>query len=604
MSEDRHSYLMGAIRHYRALFTFPSYSKIVCATILTILLGCIIAFAVSTSSIVKTITKVILASTTLLLPMLGMDVLMSRHIISEDPVLDLRRMAALTLATAILWMFIFDIWAASQVLIDALGPTKGFSFGASLICSFRLLVLKSVSVSTENRIGVVALLPPVLSIYLGTFWLVVPFKLLVTTILSGILLVTVACVFVSFVDRHGRLSIGLGAIELFKAFLANWLTGLVSPLEGYFEQMGKEVDISVKLLGFTRDGVPEATIVVPDVHPGPFRNLGSSNLPWEIQRAVQTRASVVVMVPHGASGHELDVTSQAHNRRILDAITKLADCQYDSTLASSMVRVNIGGASATCQFFGNVALVTITCAPASMEDIPLEIGAEIVEKGKTLGADDVVVIDSHNSIGDTRDAPVLTKTQLDDIKEAAESAIERASQTKRYPFGLGAPHIEPKEFGIVDGFGPGGIAAAVVSVDSKKMAYVVIDGNNMVTGLREKVLDSLRDIVNDAEVLTTDTHIVNAVSTIERGYRAIGESVDHQRLLSYFRECVVRANQRVATSSAGYRVGVIHRIRVIGETKLRSISLLVDSALKLSKRLVMLLYVPAVIIAILLYEIL
>src|SRR4030042_2108182 len=140
---------MGAIRHYRALFTFPSYSKIVCATIMTILLGCIIAFAVNTSSIAKTITKIVLASTTLLLPMLGMDVLMSRHVISKDPVLDLRRMAALTLATAVLWMSILDIWAVSQVLIGVLGSTKGFYFGASVVCSFRLLVLKSVSVSTE-----------------------------------------------------------------------------------------------------------------------------------------------------------------------------------------------------------------------------------------------------------------------------------------------------------------------------------------------------------------------------------------------------------------------------------------------------------------------
>ena len=39
--------------------------------------------------------------------------------------------------------------------------------------------------------------------------------------------------------------------------------------------------------------------------------------------------------------------------------------------------------------------------------------------------------------------------------------------------------------------GTGGITAIVVEVDNQKTAYVVIDGNNMVPHLREKILESL-----------------------------------------------------------------------------------------------------------------
>ena len=39
--------------------------------------------------------------------------------------------------------------------------------------------------------------------------------------------------------------------------------------------------------------------------------------------------------------------------------------------------------------------------------------------------------------------------------------------------------------------GTGGITAIVVQVSKQKTAYVVIDGNNMISGLREKILAAL-----------------------------------------------------------------------------------------------------------------
>ena len=38
--------------------------------------------------------------------------------------------------------------------------------------------------------------------------------------------------------------------------------------------------------------------------------------------------------------------------------------------------------------------------------------------------------------------------------------------------------------------GTGGITAIVVQVEKQKTAYIIIDGNNMISGLREKILDS------------------------------------------------------------------------------------------------------------------
>ena len=61
--------------------------------------------------------------------------------------------------------------------------------------------------------------------------------------------------------------------------------------------------------------------------------------------------------------------------------------------------------------------------------------------------------------------------------------------------------------------GTGGITAIVVQVDKQKTAYVVIDGNNMISGLREKILAALTSVgFDESEVFTTDTHAVSALS--------------------------------------------------------------------------------------------
>ena len=77
--------------------------------------------------------------------------------------------------------------------------------------------------------------------------------------------------------------------------------------------------------------------------------------------------------------------------------------------------------------------------------------------------------------------------------------------------------------------GTGGITAIVVQVEKQKTAYVVIDGNNMISGLREKILAALTSVgFGESEVFTTDTHAVSAIVTGRRGYHPVGEVMSHE----------------------------------------------------------------------------
>ena len=60
-----------------------------------------------------------------------------------------------------------------------------------------------------------------------------------------------------------------------------------------------------------------------------------------------------------------------------------------------------------------------------------------------------------------------------------------------------------------------------------------IDGNNMISGLREEIIEAIRKIgFDDGEVMTSDTHMVNGIVHAPLGYYRVGEAVPRERLLS------------------------------------------------------------------------
>jgi len=189
-----------------------------------------------------------------------------------------------------------------------------------------------------------------------------------------------------------------GKTILFKAFLANWTEDLVTPLENFFEKMGTLEDIRVSLLTFRTEKKLKSAIIVPALHPGPFKNLGSSLLPSLIQTAVQEKYGCVVCAPHGLVGHELDVASQVHNQRVVDSIVGFLDESNTHSKATPMVRTESSDAKASCQIFGDCAFVTLTTAPKTIEDLPPELEDFLSEEAKKRGLS-VLPIDAHNSMG-------------------------------------------------------------------------------------------------------------------------------------------------------------------------------------------------------------
>jgi putative membrane protein len=592
--------LTKAARHYRSLFSLPRYYTLIGLTILISVIGSLSGYAIAYNSLHRVLDGFVFSLQVLIIPTIIMDLFLFKIIIKYYIILDKRRGAGLSLFVCIIWVTVINIGAVSQSMLkNPFLLSYAVLFAVCLGILLRYLVVSTVTYLNLLQSIFAILLQPVLyflsALLFFNLWQPIVFVAVLTS--SSIILVS-SYIFIKLINRKGIQALGIGAIPLLKAFIANWVSGVTKPLEDYLEKLGSNSNFLISLLTFKKEDSMELIVVVPMIHPGPFKNLGSSNLPYLIQNGLEEHVKGVVAVPHGTCNHISNLTSKRQSVKVVREIVEASAFSNFKLEATRFVREEKNLAKASCQIFGDVAFITITCAPANMEDIPKEVGLEIIKRGKALGVKDVIVVDAHNSAGSSKDLAFLSDDMLNDIIEVSENAVKKALKEEKRPFKVGVAKIQPNEFSEKEGIGPAGIVAITVVVDEQKVVYLIIDGNNMVSGLREKVLEDLRDIVSDGEIMTTDTHVVNAIVPIDRGYHAVGEAIDDKKLIFYIREGVSKAFKNIEYTTTAYQIVEIQDVKSLGEEVL-SISTLVDVTYEFLKRLTPIIYIPSLATALL-----
>jgi putative membrane protein len=450
-------------------------------------------------------------------------------VMKNDPLFYLRRCLAFSLFTINTWLIFLFSGAFLSIGI------RGFVFPdfAVLMGLFAVLPLRSLAVFSMSRTSFAkrlsfALIEPVLSVFLGVFVLGLPGSRLTTDLLLSTLTGLIfAFALIAFVEHYGRRRIGFSPIRMFRAFLKDWLEADNLDLESYLNELGVETELDVAAFAFRGKSSPsiKALMLVSNFHPGPFLNVGSSCLPYLFQAVAEKQLDAIALVPHGVSGHELNLVSQVENERVIRTIFNSLNTVEFSPLATTVTRSGNGIATATCQTFDGCALVTMTTAPSDMEDVPTDIAIRIagLTKGKFRH---VALIDAHNCLT----GPIsMSSEKIGALEEAALLSLQTSFNP--VPFQVGVAHRKPL-FQLRDGFGPGGISVIAIETNGQKFAYICIDGNNMIKDLREEILTEVRTLgFNDGEVLTSDTHMVNGIVSARLGYYPIGAAVPKSILL-------------------------------------------------------------------------
>ena len=564
--------------YYGLLFTFPSRIAMSAAIVaMPILAGLIACFL---GGLLGPMEALMFSLIGLVLPLFVSDVVLI-PMFEGDPVLRPRRFTIMTFVVSVVFSSFIVLSSDAGFLYDSNFLLKGIVVAGGLAAGLRLLTLRVFIPESIAKAYAAALLQPLLC--LASMATLIRGELL-TTILAFVPVLVYAAgveVLLWVLGRWEGVEVDL--VRLFRAFALSWMERISAPLEEEIMRMGEAMDLGVDALYITDDaGVCIGAMVVPYIHPGPFGNVGSSALTSILDREIGGALGCDVLVAHGVSTHERDLTDSEENLRVVEAILEESREGVSSNSASPMVWVERGGAKASCQLFGDVALVTLTLSPLSYDDLPETIRDVITDLSGRLSLE-AIVVDSHNSI-DLEGG--LEEYDTSTVVEAARVAIKRARSEPTYPFKAGVSRVIPDEWGLEDGMGPAGITALAIELeDGRRNAYVVVDGNNMAAGLRARIIPAVEALGLEAvEVMTSDTHEVNAIGATDWGYFPIGERTDGQKIIDYTIMAVEGTLLRLRSASVSAKRTVVPGLTVLGSKGLATLQHVLESGFTLFSR--------------------
>ncbi|WP_373188699.1 DUF2070 family protein [Halolamina sp.] len=345
--------------------------------------------------------------------------------------------------------------------------------------------------------------------------------------LLGVLCVLYAAavyIFLVAIDRPWRRSMGVSMLDFLRGFIGHVAEGS-DELEDFFEQIGEHAVVPVTVLAFRElDGGPEkARFVLPMIHPGPMGEIGGGNLP----KRVADTADGLAFPPHATAGHDFNLVTEREVERLIDAADRAHRRIEYGTEATQSVRPRSGDAKMLSQAFGDDGLLVNTFSPDFADDVEYGVGLAATREARTHGLDDVLLVDAHNCnnglAGPDLGHVTPGSARSFDMIQAASLAGESLSAAPTGELSLGVAW-EKTEWEPLEGIGPLGVRAAVAEVDGQETAYVLVDGNNMEPWLRDRTVDALAEAgLNEAEVMTTDTHVVNTVEADNQ----VGGAIDH-----------------------------------------------------------------------------
>jgi len=577
-------YIDKTVKRYSAVFTLPSRRTLLIEVFAASLLSGILITMVLRSTQPYGLLLGVALGVTFFVLTVASDFVIHFSSLKTDPVFSFRRCSALSAYSLLGWTLLILAGTLANQFVPGLW-FKFLVFGFCAALALRLLVFLAVSFASLAKIIIFAALQPVLytACVIYTASIISAFSLdlslLIFFAISIIVTVTAVSIYVYLIDRVGVAIMGVRSFSVLRAFTANWTEDLNAPFERLFERFSQKSEIQLSALSFrSSQGAVKAIMIVPAFHPGPFKNIGSSGLPYLIQKAVEDKfKGSMVMVPHGLSGHNLDLATQAENQLVLERTLKLTEVSDFGVGVTPFLHIKRNGASVGCQVFNGCALITLTLAPETMEDLPPDLNHLIVNAAKNQRLSSAIAVDAHNSIN----GPFRIDEAVKPLQEAALASVDQASKLKAVEFQVGVARETPKELGLKEGMGPGGITALAVKTGDQTTTYITIDSNNMITGLREKILATLVEAgISGGEVFTTDTHVVNAVVLNARGYHPIGEAIDHEILIGYIKKAAMNAVEDLEPAQVAWATDTVSKVRVIGEQQIAALSTLLDKAMK------------------------
>jgi len=603
------------VKIYGKLFAIPSMGRLL---IVSLAVSIFVAFLPNVSFYFKTSELIVL----LFILYEGIAVVWGSLVISafislpivkrKTRILNFRRLIALNLFSVILLYAVYGL-----PILVTIGNYRvaiiSLLIGVAIAFSFRIIACYSISQLSFMESVIVSLIQPLLLLFLREELLIFffpssspipiirPYVIPLFIILIIFLFSTI--MYLRTVNNSVKSSLGIGGLEFLRAFIAEWTEQEGKTMETLLTKIGEERNLPVAIISFKNlKNQIKAILLVPAIHPGPFKTIGSSILPYFLARELKQRMGAEVLVLHGPCDHSLNLTSKTQLQYVLDEIIKnLSDINYVDG-ATPLVCVKKEDVTVKTQTFGDLALIIATRSPLPMDDVTLGVGLLACEIAEKEGIKKAFFVDAHNCIGETFEDVLIGSELAEKIISTAQESIKQMLRVNVSPLKIGVAKGRDIDISLEEGLGSDGVSILLMEIKDDRYAYVIFDSNNLDIGLREEIIDRLKKNykIREVEVMTTDTHEVNAVSPSKGGYIPLGKETDHEKIISYVVNLVKQAEENLEAVKIGTKIIKIQKLKVIGENQVSVLTSAVSTGYTIAKNSALAVFIPTLIASMLL----
>ena len=375
-------------------------------------------------------------------------------------------------------------------------------------------------------------------------------------------------ILVWLIERPLYRAFHIRGLAFVNAFIANMTDGSKS-MENFFREIGEEIYVPQVCLFFRRTNKIPLLFTVPNLHPGPMGEIGGGNLPMVIHDHMEEET----LVPHGCASHDFNLVSESEIGKVVEAIERTKKDRIYGQGATPSARLSCGSVHILYQRFGDSILMVSTRSPLMTEDLDYSIGLAIMAEGHRWFPH-VAFVDAHNCMTDLSSAVLPATLTATEYQRGAIQAMQAAHAADLHAFSVGYAR-ERLPYTREQGFGDLGVQVMVVETCGKKTAYVLFDGNNLAAGVREVLLEKILALVDAAEIMTTDSHVVNTLS----GKNPVGMEVPAEAFLPAVLRTVQAAVDDLGTAECAATTAQCQHVVVFGSNRISQLASTVNAML-------------------------
>jgi len=340
-------------------------------------------------------------------------------------------------------------------------------------------------------------------------WRALSSSINLTVIIFWAVVIAVSFRFYRTMSQISKELMGSDVAEAAQAVLDAWMNGYSRDFENILERNSEEISAKTYAFDFYFNDKTKACLVVPPIHPGPFKSTGSSSLPEKIYEAMLKKGYSDCIVLHSLSNHDMNLPSNKQLEIYIKALSGEPDLKLK--LTNFKVFKNEGKHFRCVGFDTDQSTLGIVIPKEPMDDFPFGFMTKVFLKSAEVGKE-LVLVDAHNRLA-TNFGEVNYEEVFDDCKCDKGSSMQSLyAQFERIDAEI------PEIAGA-------GLHKLTISDLNKTIKLLCADSNNAlpeVTDLVEKELGMV--------LVTSDTH-QTSTGMNSKGYWTLGDLTDPNSII-------------------------------------------------------------------------